>query len=238
LQNTISILEKRGIGLECEIPRDNSDKPRLVYGNFNNDTDMLVKKLMGDSVKAGEQLDGAETFVSGDKKLVYKSDGIMTYTDKTPEVHIFIKEKDIRKYLSNIGLNNSSYILDYQNTKQDGSTVFNFIEKYKGFLIYDNYIKVTVNSGGLTSLEYKCRQIINLSQNKISDIASAYQILLANFDGSIKVTITAIDMGFMNTSSAEQSNFESSEQPPVWRIKLKDSDTPMYFRTVDGKVIK
>lgn len=238
LQNTISILEKRGVGLECEIPRENSDKQRLIYGNVDYNKDMLIKKLIGNPDKTVDSADGSKTYENTGRMLIFYSDGLITYTDKSPSLHINAKEKDIRRFLEGTGLVNSSYILDDCSNKQGKGVVFNFIQKYKGCLVFDNYIKIIVTGKGVTYIETRSRQIKGLSPDKVSDISAAYQVLLGNFDGSRKVVITGIDMGYKNAGSQEQVNIESSEQPPVWRIKLKGSNMPLYFRTSDGKEIK
>ena len=209
----------------------------IAYANswgVSNETIQTAEKILsGRGINLECEI---PTYCSDTQRLKYgKSENKKSFTY---DVHIDAKEKAIRKFLNSKGIVNSSYILDGTSNNQNGSIVFNFIQKYKGFPVFDSYIKVTLTNKDQVFLELSRKQIKGFSVDKTGDIAAAYQILLGNFDGSRQVTIADIDIGYKDTDIQERDNIEYMEQPPVWRIKIKGLDEPAYFRTSDGKEIK
>lgn len=252
--NMEKILYSRGIRLECEIPRYDSDTPRLEFGSGVLDKAALAKKLLGIKMEADAVNEtgndagndaGNETgiYTAGARKLVFTGTNSFTYTDDMPEDNVDTSdlnetEKYLKKFLKSRNLENPRYVPDEKAFINGKGAVFTYIEKYKGFLIFDNFLKVVVSDKGVTYLEVGQRQIKGFSMEKISDISAAYQILLENFDGSNKAVITSVDLGYKDTANQAQNSLQSSEQLPVWRIKVKGLDSARYFSASDGKEIK
>lgn len=240
IQNTEKILNVRGIQLECPIPRYNNDTPKLVLDNVKPDRLSMAEKLLGEGYIEG-QPGGA--YINGSKKLSFDRNDVLSYNDSKPADTVDVKrknaaEKYVRDFLTDKGLVDSSYILDEKKVNNDGSTLLCYIEKYKGFLVYDNYTRVTVTEKGITGIDMQRRHIIGLSSVKTSDIVSAYQVLLGNFGESTDITITGIDIGYKYSGAQDVNAVESSEQLSAWRVKIKGDAEPRYFRTTDGKEIK
>lgn len=240
IQNTEKILESRGIRLDCTISRYNKDTPRLALDNERPDKVLLAEKLLG----KGYVEDGSEgTYINGSKKLSFDKNDVLKYIDDKPSDKVDVKrngsvEKYVRDFLIDKGLADSSYIMDEKKVNNDGSIYLSYLEKYKGFLVYDNYTRVTVTEKGITGVWMHRRHITGLSTVKTSNIATAYQVLLGNYDGSTAATITGIDIGYKDNGVQDLDGAESSEQLSVWRVKIKENAEPRYFRTTDGKEIK
>jgi regulatory protein YycI of two-component signal transduction system YycFG len=238
IQNTIDILKSRGVELECGIPTYKS-APKLIYRNSELDEGLIAERLLGTNNSGS--LSG--TYSDGSRKLSFESSGIMLYEDSKPLANIAVSnrnetEKYVRNFVKDTGLIDDSYVLDKVKSDKDGSVSLYFIEKYKGYLIFDNYLKARVTESGITSIEAGRKEIQGLSQDKASDMAAAYQVLLGNFDEGKRTVITDIDFGFFNANAAQANGAESFEQFPVWRIEIAGSDIPRYFSTSDGKEIK
>lgn len=172
-----------------------------------------------------------------------RADNVISNIDEKPSDKIDLKRKNavetyVHDYLVKKKLVDSSYILDEKRVNSDGSIYLSYLEKYKGFLVFDNYTRVTVTDNGITAIVMQKRQITGLSATKTSNIATAYQVLLGNYDGSIAATITSIDIGYKETGIEDLNGMESSEQFPAWRVKTKEATEPRYFRITDGKEIK
>lgn len=242
--NMEKILNGRGIELECEIPRYDKDTPRLKFGNGKANKAALLDKLLGVKLDTSVSLDvDKNMFENGLRKLILSGINSFKYTDEMPEdnvdtVHINETEKYLKKFLKERGLYNSLYVMDEKPVRQENGLVFTYLEKYKGFLVFDNYLKAVVSEKGVEYLEVRHRQIIGFSPVRIGDISAAYQILLENFDGSDKAIITAVDLGYKDVAYQAQNHIQSSEQLPVWRIKVKGMVQAKYFGASDGKEIK
>ena len=240
IQNTEKILESRGIRLDCTIPRYNKDTPKLVLDNERPDWPVLAEKLLGKGYVEGESVG---TYINGSKKLSFDKNEALSYIDDKPADKVDLKrknsvEKYVHDFLTDKGLVVSSYILDEKKVNSDDSIYLSYLEKYKGFLVYDNYARVTAIEKGITGIVAQRRHITGLSTLKTSNITTAYQVLLGNYDGSTAATITGIDIGYKDSGVLDLNGIESSEQLPVWRVKIKEAAEPRYFRTADGKEIK
>ena len=242
--NMEKILDSRGVQVECEIPRYNRDTPRLEFGNGQANKAGQVEKLLGLKPDTGSEFDNEKVIYEiGSRKLVFTSTNSFTYTDGKPEdivdtVHISETEKYLKKFLKDRDLYNIYYVMDEKPVIQGTDVVFTYIEEYKDFLVFDNYLKAVVSEKGVTYLEVRHRPIKGFSIEKISDISAAYQILLENFDGTDKAVITAVDLGYKDAVLQEQDELQSTQQLPVWRIKVRGSAQARYFSASDGKEIK
>ena len=243
--NMEKILKNRGVVVECKIPLYDSDTPRLVFGNGEFNIAVQVEELLGLKPGSNEKFEGEEkVFQNGHRKLIYSGPNRFTYLNEMPEDTVDINdmneaEKYLKKFLKERKLDNSTYVQDGMPERQGDGIVFTYLEKYKGFLVYDNYLKAVVTEKGVTRLEVSHREIIRLSPEKISDISTAHHVLLENFDGSDKVVITAIDLGYRDVGPQDHNNLQLIEQLPVWRIKVKESDREVrWFGASDGKEIK
>lgn len=264
IDNTVSILNERGIVLECDIPRTNKAAYRLEYGSGKLDRAAIVSSLFDDTLRNYKLEKGAElklpstteaqialmfssesevasgdtaSFEVGGRKLVFYSGTRFVFINENPGQNVDIKNDDdaskyALKYLKSKGLITGKYVLDELRRSRDGSAVVTFIQEYEGFLIYDNFCTVTVTDSGITRLEYGKLQITGFLPGRISDPASAYQVLLANYKVGEGCVITSIELGYRYPGGSSMYGAESSELLPVWRVKFKDSAEPDYLSTI------
>lgn len=236
------ILQNRGVVVDCKIPLYDSDTPRLKFESGKLDAAALVEKLLGIKPDMDNQSDGENTvYENGQMKLTFSGPNSFIYENGKPEDTVNISdlsetEKYLKKFLKDRKLDNPAYILDGTPEKQGEDVVFTYLEKYKGFLVFDNYLKAAVTKKGIVKLEVSHKKITGFSPEKISDISTAYQILLEHFDGSDKAVITAIDLIYMDVGSQDRTDLQSSEELPVWRIKVNGAYR--FFGASDGKEIK
>ncbi|NTV88944.1 MAG: hypothetical protein HGA22_01040 [Clostridiales bacterium] len=253
IRNCEEILKSRGVTLECDIPRYNKDTARLVYGNFIFDKEMMIKRFMGNGygiAQPGTAVDmdggsaaGKTIFINDDRKMYFPSDSSFIMIDGSPEGIISdfgfkSAEAWLRKNFTDEGLVGRDYVLDEEIKNSDGSIRLIFHEKFKGMLVFGNYVDATVTEKGVTRLEVGYRQIRRFSAEKVGGLVAAYQVLLKNFDGSGAPVITAITFGYMDVTDQETAGLQSTEQPPVWRIKVEGEDTSRYFNATTGLEIK
>ena len=239
ITDTVQILGTKGIVLECEIPLYNDATPRLVYRNGRFNRERIVQKLMGIPGLSAEEISSSMELTAGDRKLVFTDENSFVFSDSAPAGSMDISGKDgteklLRGFLEDIGLKVTGFRLDGYIQNDDGSVTCIFTEKYKKFMVFDNYIRVVVSGNGVSRIECKYRNVKGFSQDKVK-VMPAHLVLLKNFGYGENTTVTGISIGFKGYG-AEQNVMEYSEGP-AWRITVKGS-RPRYFKASDGEEIK
>ena len=161
------------------------------------------------------------------------------FTDSNPDnpIDLSSREKvegELRKFVESLGLNMASYILDVYEEFEDGSIRVLFTEKYRRFLVFDNYVEIKAYSKGISYIKCRYRKVKGFL-NEGAKVMPANQVLLKNFMDSSGVTIIAIDIGFKGFET--DRDMKQSSEGPAWRVMVKE-EGPLYFRASDGKLIK
>lgn len=230
-RSTEQILMSRGVKLECEIPADTNGTSRLRFSNEPLNRQQLVERLMGE---ASSSSGNAKVYESENGSLEFIDDYDLYYVNKKPGTEFDISKKNAAKnaakaFLKSKGLWENRYIVDRLINNDDGSVTISFIEEYNDLLIFDNYCSITMTSRGISRLFYGRRQIIEFS-TEVEDRIYAYQALLSYFkQDNNNCIITNIDIGYKISDEENQAGNESSEMSPVWRIRIKDVDDPVYL---------
>jgi len=190
IRNAVSILNARGVKIECKIPENPNRTSKLIYGAGKLDKRAILKAF---SEEIPSEQGDINVYEYNGKRLAFSGDTKFTYYDESPNEKINITKDDeavkyARNYLKNKGLLKGKYILDEVSANQDGSFTIRFVEKYYDFLIFDNYITVTLTGKGLREIEYNKVEVLGFSAVASKDIAAAYQVLLAHFRQSIEVS--------------------------------------------------
>ncbi len=140
-------------------------------------------------------------------------------------------EKHIREFLKKSGIREGEFKTDIYQTQPDGGVKIGFIQEYKGFPIFDNRIRISLDSQGIKELEIGIREP---EETKLApeNIMPAYKVLLINFGPQDKGTIiTGIDIGYASGSFDEQRTHLLGN--PVWRVKKADGSIG-YFNAYTG----
>lgn len=240
--NMAEILQSRGVEITCKVPLYDRDTPRLEFGNGVFDVAEQVQSFLGFSLTSDNRLGSTDpVFENRSKKLAFNGPNAFVYEDKSPEDNVDIRnikeaEKYLKRFLKEKKISLRGHIPDGEPELQQEGIIFSYTEKYKGFLVFDNKIKAVVSSKGVTRLEVSHRNVIRFYPDPIKDIYTAYQVLMENFDGSEKTVVSAIDLGYKDAGTEEQNGLKSSEQLPVWRIKV--NGRYRYFGASDGREIE
>jgi regulatory protein YycI of two-component signal transduction system YycFG len=234
IQSAVTILKARGITLDFEIPQKAIKLRKLVYGNGKLDRAKTAGSLLGLSDR---QPAVGEAMEAGAKKLLFTTDTAFVFSDGKPNAKVNINDtaaasRFAREYLEKAGLLSGKYVIDSVKSNGDGSITLYFIEKYDNYLVFDNYCRMTLSDKGVLKLEYSKLQILHFSTAKEKNEASAYQVLLANYQKSGERVITAMDIGYKYLGGQALENAETAELPPVWRVKMKGVEEPDYLSTV------
>lgn len=234
LENAKTVLEQRGVTLECEIPASAGDAFRLVYITGGLDRNGIAAKLLGEKYEISDE---GNILSKGTKKLEFPYDNTFIYTDSASapsKGHTGEKEagEAAMQFMKEKGLLGGKYILDSAVKNKDDSWDLEYIETYNGSLLYDNTFKITIKGGFVSRLAYMKQQIKGFSSDSI-ERPQAYQALLSRFKSRTDVVITGIDSGYKLDRSAMEE-IESLELLPVWRVKIKGVSEPVYISSHDS----
>jgi len=237
INNAGEILNKRGITLKCDIPLYVGKVPALVLESNGIGELKVLDKLALQFNASTDKLKEGIKVQSGSKTLYYDGKNTITYMDDSPSGKIDFSEKSnvekyIRKYFSSLGFSMSSYILDEFARLEDNNLMVTFIEKYKSYPIFSNYLKVVISEKGIREFEYRHNKLKEQKGN-YSNIMPAYQVLLKNFTNSSDMVITAIDIGYKSSDSGNE--MKETTEWPKWRVKIEGQPEPLYFNAIDGK---
>lgn len=229
IANAETILKQRGIVLECSIPKEIPTFHRLRFGSGKLDRKSIVSGFLGEKYEASAK---GDIYENGSMKLEFLGDMRFVFSDSNPATRFDLSntdklKKNVQDFLKKKGLIDKKYIADRYERGQDGSINIYFVEKYEGYLLYDNYCKVTLTSMGITGIDYSRYQIIGFSGEKIVQ-PQAYQALLAYYKDGANKTITGIDCGY-SLENSTVDGIESIEVLPVWRATYKDGSGPEFL---------
>ncbi|MCR4436311.1 MAG: two-component system regulatory protein YycI [Clostridiales bacterium] len=239
--NAVKILSGRGITPECEIPRTDTDPGKLTFDEQSGlPKSQIAGILLGKDHWSPDEMKNGKAMAEGSRSLVFNSDHSLAYSDSRPQENLDISnrenvEKSLAKYLDLLGLPASAYFVDSYKAGPDGSITVIYREKFKGYIVFENYLEITAGKSGVLRLQCEYKKIENLKKSG-SRIIPAYQILLKEYGPEMgPAVITNIDLGFKE-SRLEQDMKEIYKQP-VWRIRTGDG-SERFFKASNGEEIK
>ncbi len=247
LENTTRILDNRGVTFApgVTIPSYNKRTPMLEFtGSGCGVNETACRLLETENIFFPQE--GGEVVKKGDRSVELNG-FILKYSNEKPQERINTgsiadTEKQLRDFCRQSGIQEDEYILDsYLHGGQALKVLF--IQKTGPFLVFDNYIKFTVENRGIAYMEYSCRKIKGLGRtSRGMEILPANLILLKAFPkntGTGKV-IESIDLGFKGYTSPDTKDKErivSDSQSPVWRI-ITRGGLPRFFKAYDGEELE
>ena len=221
------ILTDRGIVMKCEYPKQITSSELLIYGDGARFVENCARAFNRHIRDAGwVEMIGRES---------------LRYTNSRPDENlntssITALDDSIRQTLGEWGVDISSFTTDYATISSDGSFYFQYILDYKGKLVFDSNVNVTVNTdGGIVEISLSYREIKSASIDKLMKVIPAYQVLLKNLYESGSV-IDSINIGFMGQNTARDNPFIESEEGAVWRVRLEDG-SERFFEAAYGDEI-
>ena len=221
------ILNDRGVIMQCDYPKQITSSELLIYGDGARFVENCARAFNRRIRDAGwVEMIGRESLLYTNTR---PDEGLNTSS-------ITALDTAIRQTLGEWGVDLSSFTTDYATKGIDGSFFFQYILDYKGKLVFDSNVNVTVNvDGGIVEISLSYREIKSASIDKLMKVIPAYQVLLKNIyeNGSI---VTSINIGFMGQNTARENPFIESEEGAVWRVRLDDG-SERFFEAAYGDEI-
>ncbi|MFZ5989345.1 MAG: two-component system regulatory protein YycI [Bacillota bacterium] len=244
ISNARAALSDRGVIVNCEIPLYNKQIGVLTYNNTYFNKSSIIKNIFGEYIELKDAPNEKQIIIEN-KRLLFKDDGFsFVYEDDKPEDNIgkISGYEELMGYVNKLLLGSEIPVLNYQldsvyESALDGQKTYKFIQKYRGFWVYENHITVSISDSGTFYLKCRYRPVDRIIQSK--KIMPAYQVLLKNHKVIKNVVIDKIDMGFKEHKMSDGTR--EIDDVPVWRVRLKDLQEKhyeRYFRVYDGEEIE
>ena len=223
--SVLRIMSNRGVKINCDFPKQITSSELLNYGDGKIFVDKCAAALAVGDASRVEML--------GIESLRYSN---LHPDEKLNTSSIAALDAAIRKAMKDKGIDLSGFTTDYATQSGHGSYFFQYILDYKGKLVFDSNINVTVSlDGGISEITINYREIKGASVDKLMKVMPAYQVILKNYNESGDV-IDSINIGFMGQNAQRDNPFIESEEGAVWRVRLNDG-TERFFEATYGEEI-
>jgi regulatory protein YycI of two-component signal transduction system YycFG len=241
IDNTVKVLENRGIVLDCEIPLYNKEMGTLISTNTILDKDLIIKSFFGEVKYIEETFNESINAVCGNKKLVIEKANTFVYNNSDPREAFYLTDsKRVQNQLANLfkemKIPFEKFYFDKTEETSEGQKIYTFRQKKEGFWLYSNYVEVAISQNGITYLKYNNRNAKEISGSQ--KIVPAYQILVKNLIDDSGTVISKIDLGFGEQVVGDDTKV--LDDIPVWRITAKKSEkiVERYFKVYNGEEVK
>ncbi len=233
LDNTIKILNSRGIKVNCEIPATDFKYTSLEFDSNDYSRVEAAEKLLGTKILK-EQIKNDQQLEHMGKIIKFKPNNELVYLNVDPQGKVDLQdnrqiEKCARDFLKSLDLPVKEYATD-RRIKYDDSVKIRFYEKYKGFIVYDNWFEITVSEKGVTYMKYKYIKVRDVVSESGKSTVPIHSVLLRHFNEEGQV-ITSIQQGFKKPVEKEQVFIWYSE--PYWKVRLENGQD-RFFNALTG----
>jgi len=216
-QTKLDAIAGRGITLACKLPDNFKKAPKLEFEG-NDNYDELNKKHPGIFKETPTGI------------LFYKAIG---QSNERPEGFPNIRDVSAyaEKYLIDFGFPFEDYYLESYSSDGNNSINLRFIEKYRGYLIFDNYIEVKVDRAGVTYIEARYNLVKGLSESS-HDIIQPLDAILSGLSIIGNVKVESVALGYRSIS--DEGKMEKGDRRPVWGIKTSQSSERSFIQAFDN----
>lgn len=243
IDDTLSILESRGVEIAVPIPEIKGQAKLLHLGQAGLDKNKVLSFLLQiDSVEDQTQTQ----FERNDKKVVFlnRQFNHFYYVDqkeKTQKVLSIAHKKEVENFCMDFMTSldivwDEFTITDFSVNDEETVAEILITQIYQGEIVFDNYIRAIVSETGFAYAEVSCYQIngVEISDGKL---LSPHQVLLMFFTkGSVGSKVTYIEQGFKRRTFSI-SDVTEEQVGLCWRVRTEDG-YDVYVSLMNGQEVK
>ncbi len=237
------ILGKRNIRLNADVPVDYKPMVQINFDNCVYD-DINLQKIFFEESNDVKRISDFEkiVFVSGDRKVVV-SDDIVEYENSNVSFdERFGRESVLKiceKYAENIDRFYDGLCL-YSVNRIEDYYIVEYVQKYKGTEVFNNYIKFKVSNDGHMKIKFRYFPIKGMYGEAV-DICSADEALFIFSDkadevfGKKEISVTSITKGYY-FNDFEKGNVIVSV--PHYRIEVDGRENPFFVNAYNRRIVE
>ncbi|MGL5676500.1 MAG: two-component system regulatory protein YycI [Cellulosilyticaceae bacterium] len=245
MDTTKSILNDRGIVLDCDLPQsfrpvktlwleaipmDSKVREELVKQVFgkNNEQVMISKKASNEPYE-----EDIVVYSYGEKELIFQGSAIYYRNKTTGETLAPLKKEKAlalaADFVDAIDIKKSNKKVKIEYRIESSKTVVTYYEVYNKLPIFDSYIRMDITSSGVMYAEMQGVKIAE----KIGTIKPLDPIDKVLFDideqmmHQTPLTIENVDLGY-SMKNSEGMHILDEEAVPVYKIDIKGLSEPIF----------
>lgn len=234
IEETQELLEKRGIKIDCTIPRYQDKLPslRVEFENYNpistNEIFFKSKGTVESPNSTLTQINYKNNLITiiNNRRIRYESSG-------DDEVYNLKNFDDAKKIAEEFLIKNKFDTDDMELThteKLDGNYYLNYSKVYEGIIVERSYTNLIVNNTGIVLMDRLWLNVTDTSSSNIK-LISASKALLSLLDENeyYNRTIKSIEICYYFDPEAQGyvediTKAEQGRAIPAWRIQFDDGE--------------
>lgn len=231
-----NILLKNGITVDAELPENYMPMRQIRFSEPWYDIIELQEIFFRENKNIRRTEEFEKTILTSGDETISIFGGKVYYQKRSSDMKQDFSEKSVmeicRPYVEKINEAYTEMTLDNIKRYEDYFIV-QYIQRYKGFNIFNNYIRFTVFKDGSLEAEFKYNNVKGMFGNKM-DVCSADEALFIFSDEIKKIS----DLETITVNDIEQGYFfEKSDDriaAPYYRILIEESHLAFYVNAYNS----
>jgi hypothetical protein len=234
----ISILEAKGIKVNCSIPRDIFIKGILTVEYMDIVPEELASHVFGKDKAFPIKQENSVKYMNGNKVLEIKNKREIYYTDldQRSEPEESFTEHDAIKigegFLKNLNLYRRSMVVGEVVPTRMGYSV-NFVQEYKGKLVEISFVQMEVTSKGVYSMHMLWLNPLKMDSSRKRIIPAVEALIKAVSKKEISSNTPTIIDSIKLIYYFDWEDAKEGEAFPVWKIRLNGEN--YYINALTGQ---
>ena len=237
-----SVLDKKGIKLSAEIPKNYDAMAQVNLDEYNYDVISLQEIFFPNQDDVRRFSDSGKIIITSnsDEKSgkVTISDDIVTYEKFDESLKNGLSEGQALNICEKMANAISKIFtgLEFYDVKNYGDYYnVEYVQTYKGEYIFNNYIKFKICENGNIIVQLRYFPVKNSFGNSV-DICSADEALfifsnkVRDYFKSQSINVSKIEKGYYFTDFQKG---ESAVSMPFYRIEINEKETPFFINAYD-----
>jgi len=233
IDSIAAILKQKNIKLDSEIPISYKPMAQISFNECVYDVITLQEIFFGPGADVKRTSDFQKTVLSYDNQTITVFNDIVEYQKTGLDFNGNFNTEDIIKICEEYINKISDFYFDfkfYEIKVERDFCYAEYVQEYKGFQIFNNYVKIKVSKNGTINIRLRYFPIKNMYGESV-DICSADEALFIFSDRAKEIcgldflTVKKIDKGYYFDEFDKGGNIISV---PYYRIEVSEREEPFF----------
>ena len=240
-RNIMSVLQQNNIIFYSELIRNFSPMRQIEMQLPEYDHELLLSLFMNDLNSVRQSMERnriiyrneTETLIIDDSEIIYRNRNGGGVTDISHEE----AERTAKDFVQKIRRLGGSFVADTAvPIETEEGLLFQYREMYRGFIINSNYINITINSKGITRVEFSYFKPVAFVGVR-RDICSADEALLTVMYGIRNIFGEYTEPKFITRMDIVYHNNLSTRASPYYRIFISGFLEPFLINAYENTLL-
>lgn len=244
IKDAVGVLEKNNITVSTEVMRGFSPKKEIELAAYDEyDNDLLIDIFMNNPEDVKFSIDSGKKVLRTDWETLTVNGGYVTYRNRDTASG-YPEDEEAAKLCSmlvkRLEVFGGEFVLDGEPSKTDDGIVYEYCQKYKGNIIYSNFVSITVNEGGISRVDFMYLRPTGYVNTPL-EICSADDALISgmhaikNYFGTMEADISKVDLVYYCEENQSEKNLTFTVSP-YYRVYFSLSEEPLLVNAYTNSV--